>query len=58
MAQRAGHEIFLDIPMEPVGYPVNDPGPLTLLTSLGAVGNLSRLEKALGRTEGYAGVMV
>ena len=56
MAQRAGHEIFLDIPMEPVGYPVNDPGPLTLLTSLGAVGNLSRLEKALGRTEGYAGV--
>ena len=57
MAQRAGHEIFLDIPMEPVGYPANDPGPLTLLTSLGAVGNLGRLEKALGRTEGYAGVI-
>jgi len=57
MAQRAGHEIFLDIPMEPFGYPINDPGPLTLLTSLSAVDNLNRLESALGRTVGYAGVI-
>lgn len=57
MAQQAGHEIFLDIPMEPFGYPINDPGPLTLLTSLSAVDNLNRLESALGRTVGYAGVI-
>ena len=57
IAQRAGHEIFLDIPMEPFGYPINDPGPLTLLTSLSAVDNLNRLESALGRTVGYAGVI-
>ena len=57
LAQRAGHETFLDIPMEPFGYPINDPGPLTLLTSLSAVDNLNRLESALGRTVGYAGVV-
>ena len=57
MAQQAGHEIFLDIPMEPFGYPANDPGPYTLLTSLSAVDNLNRLESMLGRTVGYAGVI-
>lgn len=57
MAQQAGHEVFLDIPMEPFGYPANDPGPMTLLTSLSAVDNLNRLESALGRTVGYAGIV-
>ena len=33
-AQR--HEILLQIPMEPFDYPDNDPGPQTLLTTLGA----------------------
>jgi len=56
-AQKAGHEVFLDVPMEPFGYPANDPGPTTLLTSLSAVDNLNRLESVLGRTVGYAGVV-
>lgn len=56
-AQRAGHEVFLDIPLEPFGYPANDPGPTTLLTSLNAVDNLNRLESMLGMTAGYAGVV-
>ena len=30
----AGHEILVSIPMEPEGYPLNDPGPRALLTSL------------------------
>ena len=30
----AGHEYLLSIPMEPQGYPLNDPGPRALLTSL------------------------
>ena len=33
-AQR--HEILLQVPMEPFDYPDNDPGPQTLLTTLGA----------------------
>lgn len=57
LAQHSGHEIFLDIPMEPSGYPENDPGPTTLLTSLNAVDNLNRLESMLGKTVGYAGVV-
>ncbi len=33
-ARGEGHEILLQVPMEPFGYPDNDPGPQTLLTSL------------------------
>jgi polysaccharide deacetylase 2 family uncharacterized protein YibQ len=43
--------------MEPVSYPRDDPGPQTLLTSLTAETNLSRLDWALGRGEGYMGVV-
>src|SRR5690606_14076316 len=31
-ARAAGHEVLLELPMEPFGYPQNDPGPHTLLT--------------------------
>ena len=32
-ARSQGHEVLLQIPMEPFDYPDNDPGPQTLLTS-------------------------
>ena len=53
-AQR--HEILLQIPMEPFDYPDNDPGPQTLLTTLGAEQNLDRLYWHLSRFQGYAGI--
>jgi uncharacterized protein len=53
-AQR--HEILLQIPMEPYDYPDNDPGPQTLLATLGAEQNLERLFWHLGRLQGYAGI--
>ena len=53
-AQR--HEILLLIPMEPYDYPDNDPGPQTLLTSLGPEQNLDRLYWHLSRLQGYAGI--
>jgi polysaccharide deacetylase 2 family uncharacterized protein YibQ len=53
-AQR--HEVLLQIPMEPFDYPDNDPGPQTLLTSLGAEQNLDRLFWHLSRFQGYVGV--
>jgi hypothetical protein len=31
-ARARGHEVFLQLPMEPFGYPSIDPGPRTLLT--------------------------
>jgi len=53
-AQR--HEILLQIPMEPYDYPDNDPGPQTLLTSLGPEQNLDRFYWHLSRMQGYAGI--
>jgi uncharacterized protein len=53
-AQR--HEILLQIPMEPFDYPDNDPGPQTLLTTLGAEQNIDRLYWHLSRFQGYAGI--
>ncbi|MGV8997260.1 MAG: divergent polysaccharide deacetylase family protein [Parvibaculaceae bacterium] len=56
-ARNAGHEVLLELPMEPFGFPQNDPGPYTLLTSLSAADNVARLEWLLSRFTGYAGVM-
>lgn len=59
LAERARaqhHEILLQIPMEPYDYPDNDPGPQTLLTSLGPEQNLDRLDWHLSRLQGYAGI--
>ncbi len=53
-AQR--HEVLLQIPMEPFDYPDNDPGPQTLLSTLGAEQNLDRLFWHLSRFQGYAGI--
>jgi uncharacterized protein len=55
-ARARRHEILLQIPMEPYDYPDNDPGPQTLLASLGPEENLDRLFWHLGRLQGYAGV--
>ncbi|MDP7343880.1 MAG: divergent polysaccharide deacetylase family protein [Alphaproteobacteria bacterium] len=56
-ARAAGHEVLLDLPMEPISYPADDPGPHTLLTSLNPSDNLARLEWLLGRFKGYVGVI-
>ena len=56
-ARAAGHEVLLELPMEPFGYPQNDPGPHTLLTGANAAENISRLEWLMSRFTGYAGVM-
>jgi polysaccharide deacetylase 2 family uncharacterized protein YibQ len=42
--------------MEPFDYPDNDPGPQTLLTTLGSEQNLDRLYWHLSRFQGYAGI--
>lgn len=56
MARAAGHEVLLDLPMEPVSFPRDDPGPQALLTSLSQDNNAQRLAWTLGRAEGYLGV--
>ncbi len=55
-ARGAGHEVMLQIPLEPFDYPDNDPGPQTLLTSLSAEENQKRLLWLLARFTGYTGI--
>jgi polysaccharide deacetylase 2 family uncharacterized protein YibQ len=56
LARAAGHEVLVNLPMEPINFPANDPGPRALLTSLSAQQNLERLDWVLGRISGYVGV--
>jgi polysaccharide deacetylase 2 family uncharacterized protein YibQ len=55
-ARREGHEVLLQAPMEPFGYPDNDSGPQTLLTSLTPEQNLERLYWLMSRFHGYVGI--
>jgi polysaccharide deacetylase 2 family uncharacterized protein YibQ len=54
-ARLAGHELLLSIPMEPVKFPIVDPGPRALMTSLTPERNREQLLWALSRVEGYVG---
>lgn len=56
-ARASGHEILLEIPLEPFDYPQNDPGPHTLLVDQPAQANLEKLYWLLTRVGGYAGVV-
>jgi polysaccharide deacetylase 2 family uncharacterized protein YibQ len=55
-ARENGHEVLLQIPLEPDGYPEKNPGEHTLLVSGGAA-NREDLHWALGRMTAYTGVM-
>jgi uncharacterized protein len=55
-ARGEGHEVLLQVPMEPFDYPDNDPGPQTLLTTLNATQNIDRLHWFMSRFQGYVGV--
>lgn len=56
MARAQGHEVLIEMPMEPTGYPDNDPGPHTLLASGGADDVTAKMNWLLGRATGYFGV--
>lgn len=56
LARRYGHEVLLDLPMEPTTFPADDPGPQALLTALDSDQNLERLRWIIGRTEGFVGL--
>ena len=56
-ARESGHEIWLTLPLETRNYPIDDPGPLTLLTEENIQKNTQRLHKTLSSTQGYVGVV-
>lgn len=55
-ARGRGHEVLLQVPMEPFDYPDNDPGPQTLLTTLAPQQNMERLYWLMSRFQGYVGI--
>ncbi len=56
-ARKEGHEVFLQVPMEPIGFPAANPGPKTLLEDNPPEENLSALHWHMTRFSGYAGVL-
>ncbi len=54
-ARISGHEVMLDLPLEPSNFPASDPGPYGLLVGKGMEENNKRLDWLMGRMEGYVG---
>jgi len=57
LSRAAGHEVMLTLPMEPVDYPRNDPGPNALLTALEPAKNMERFNWVLSQGTGYVGLV-
>ena len=55
-ARREGHEVLVEVPMEPFDFPDSDPGPHTLRAGAAEDSNTERLVWALTRFTGYTGV--
>ncbi len=55
-ARANGHEVLLQLPMEPMGYPANNPGPKTLLADADVGANIDALHWHMSRFTGYTGV--
>ncbi len=56
IARAKGHEVLLEVPMEPLDYPDNDPGPQGLMSASPPAENAKRLEWVMGRATGYFGL--
>jgi polysaccharide deacetylase 2 family uncharacterized protein YibQ len=56
-ARDDGHEVMLQMPMEPFDYPDNDPGPHTLTVRAKPQENIERLHWIMGRFTGYTGLL-
>ncbi|HEY3814321.1 MAG TPA: divergent polysaccharide deacetylase family protein [Caulobacteraceae bacterium] len=56
LARANGHEVMIEIPMEPADYPDNDPGPYTLLSTASPQDTARRLDWLLSRATGYFAV--
>lgn len=56
-ARQRGHEILMQLPMEPFDYPNVNPGQNTLTVDGAGGENSDRLHKVLSRTTNYTGVV-
>ncbi|WP_182085979.1 divergent polysaccharide deacetylase family protein [Aureimonas sp. ME7] len=56
-ARRSGHELVLQAPLEPMGYPQVSAGEHTLTVADAAAGHFDALRWSMGRLTNYVGVM-
>jgi polysaccharide deacetylase 2 family uncharacterized protein YibQ len=56
-ARERGMETLISVPLEPAGYPLNNPGDRALLTGQPMAANLETLAWVLGRAQGYVGAI-
>ncbi len=56
-ARANGHEVLLQLPLEPVGFPAANPGPKTLLADGAEAENLDALYWHMSRFTGYTGIV-
>ena len=56
-ARNLGHEVLLQLPLEPVGYPATNPGPKTLLADGPDASNQEALQWHMSRFTGYTGII-
>jgi polysaccharide deacetylase 2 family uncharacterized protein YibQ len=52
-----GHELLIDVPLEPTDYPATDPGPKGLLLEKGPEEDEKRLQWVLSRFPAFIGIM-
>lgn len=55
-ARENGHEVLLDLPLEPVNFPAHDAGPLAVLQSHSPGEALGHVDTVLGKSGGYVGL--
>jgi len=56
LARDAGHEVLLEVPMEPFDFPESDPGAHALMAAASGEENIRRLSWSLSRFTGYVGI--
>jgi polysaccharide deacetylase 2 family uncharacterized protein YibQ len=54
-ARAAGHEVLLDLPLEPPNFPLHDAGPLAIMTKDSPSTAIDRLHTILGKATSYVG---
>jgi polysaccharide deacetylase 2 family uncharacterized protein YibQ len=56
LAQKKGYSLYIHIPMEPIQYPMDMPGPYALLSDLSEQENIKRFEWVISRFDAIEGV--
>ena len=56
LARASGHEVMIEVPMQPSNYPDNDPGPQTLMANATTDDLTTHLNWALSRATGFFAV--